>query len=245
MPDVDKAQLEVVLDLGGETQQAEIVGHGSALLADALRHLLLRQAALVDQALVTEGGLDRVEVLPLHVLHDRHLQHTLVVGVPHVGGNHIHSRHPAGPVTAFAADDLVAAACGLSDRDRLDQAQRADGIGQLFQGVRIEGGAGLERVGLDHPDRDAKDVGRRGRVRAGTHDLLVDIAYRLAEAVQVRRITQQGAEALAQASLRFRCHFSYSFRFCPGPPGRGSGSCWNRCSSRRRGRWACRGRVPR
>ena len=78
--------LESELHLVGECEQTHVVRYRGAFLSHLVGHLLLRQAALVDQALHAERYLYGVEVLPLDVLHEGHGMEVLVVGLAHVCG---------------------------------------------------------------------------------------------------------------------------------------------------------------
>ncbi len=71
------------LDLFRQADQAQQVGNGRARLADRFRDLLLGQLELLLQALQGSGFLDRVEVLALDVLDQRHGDGRFVRHVAH------------------------------------------------------------------------------------------------------------------------------------------------------------------
>ena len=207
MADAHQAHLQVVLDFGGEFEEPELVRHGGALLSHAVRHLLLRQAAFLHQALVAHRHLDRIQVLALDVLDDGHLQHALVVRVADVGGNHVHPGLRARAETAFTADDLVLGPL-LADRDGLNEPEGTDGFREFLEGFLPEAHAGLEGIRLDEVHRDAEDVGRDFLFRGPDH-FLVDVADRLADLAEVGGVVaEEGAEAFAQAMLYFRHQMS-------------------------------------
>ena len=99
----------------------------------------------------------------------------LILGVVHTGFAY----------RALAGDDLIKAGRQLADRQRLDDAVHADGLGERSELVRVEGFSGLQGIGLDLLQRQADRALRR---RFG---LLIDIS-------------EQGAKALAETFLR--CH---------------------------------------
>ena len=209
MADAHQAHLQVVLDLGGKLEEAELVGDRGALLAHAVGHLLLGEAAFLHEALVAEGHFDRIQVLALDVLDDGHLQHALVVGVADVGGNHVHPGHDAGAVAALAADDLVLGTL-LPDGEGLDEPEGADGVRQLLEGFRVEAHPGLEGVRFDEVHGDAEHVGRVLLFRGPDH-FLVDVTDGFADFAEVGRVVaEEGAQAPAQAMLYFR-HQRFSF----------------------------------
>ena len=67
-----KSDFEVMLNLCRKTEKTEIIGHRSAFLPYPVSHLLLRQAAFLDESLIAEIHFNRIEILPLDVLHDSH-----------------------------------------------------------------------------------------------------------------------------------------------------------------------------
>ena len=127
MAHADEAHLEVVLHFCGEFEEAELVGHGNAVLAHAPGKFVLGEAALVHQPLIAEGQFDGVQILALDILDDGHFQHALFIGILDICGNHIQARHDAGAVAALTADYLVVLVAGLADGDGLDQSQVLDG----------------------------------------------------------------------------------------------------------------------
>ena len=198
-----EADFEVVLDLCRELQQAEVVGHRRTLLADPCGHLLLGEAAFLDEPLIAQSHFDRVEVLTLDVLHDSHLEHSLVVGVADVCRNHVHSREPACPEAALAADDLVSAVSLSADGDRLDEAQCPDRLRQLLESLLVEGHSRLERVRLYEVCRDKEHVCGAALLRLlFAYHFLVYVSDRLSDVSEVCCvISEKSAKAFAKSSL--------------------------------------------
>ena len=142
----------------GEVEQAHGVGDGGAVFADALGDVFLAQVELAGEAHEGLRFLDRVEVLALQVLDERHLQDIAValdlddahrdLLEPELDG-----RAPA----AFAGDELQLAP-DLAHDERLDNPVLADRIDQLLELLGLELLARLERAGDD-------GLQRRERVR--------------------------------------------------------------------------------
>ena len=150
----DQPLLEGELHLVGEFQQAQVVRHRRTLLAHLLRQGVLREVALVDQALHAQRDFDGVEVLSLDVLHEGHGVQVLVVHLADIGREGLQVGPLRGPPAAFAADDDVFASVALFHRHGLDDAQLADRVGQFVQSLLVELRARLRGVGYDVGDFD-------------------------------------------------------------------------------------------
>ena len=118
-----ESYLKVVLDFCRKFEKAQVIGHGSPFLAHSLGHLLLGEVALLYEPLVAHCGLYGVEVFSLDVLNYGHFQHSLLVGLPDVGGDHIHAGKPAGAPAAFSANYLIPAVVQASHGDWLYEAE--------------------------------------------------------------------------------------------------------------------------
>ena len=153
-----QAHLQVVLNLGGQFQEPELVGNGRAFFAHAVCHLLLREAAFLHEALITHGHLNGIQVFPLDIFHNGHFQHALFRGVTNVCGNHVHAGHDGSTVATFAADNLVLAVSLAAHGDGLDKAESTDGVGQFPQGLVVKIHTGLVRVGLYQVHGDTQHV---------------------------------------------------------------------------------------
>jgi hypothetical protein len=137
-------------DLGRQLQQAQQVAHRRARAAHRLGGGGVGEVELVDQPLQRLRLLQRVEVLALDVLDQRHRHHGAVVDHPHHHRHLGQARALAGAPAALAGDDLVGApalavrAALLAHHDRLDHALRADRGGQLLQLGVVHGPPRLE-----------------------------------------------------------------------------------------------------
>ena len=129
MARTQQADLNVVLYFGGKLEKAYGVGYRRPFLAYPVGKHILGEAALVDESLIAQRKLNRVEILPLDILHDSHLEHALVICLPNVGGDDGHSGHAAGFITPFSADNLELAIRDAPYADRLDKAQGANRSG--------------------------------------------------------------------------------------------------------------------
>ena len=122
------------------------------------RHHLLGEVTLVHQSLVAHRHLNRIEILPLDVLHDGHLKHSLIVRGADVGRDDVHSSPLAGLEPALAADDLIASVLEFAHRDRLDETECPDRVGQFLQRLVVERHTRLVRVRLNQIHRDPEHV---------------------------------------------------------------------------------------
>jgi hypothetical protein len=75
--------------------------------------------------LEADGHLDGVELFALDVLHQRHLQHGLVVGDADVGGHLYQAGQLRSTEAALTADQLVAVVTHLAHGHRLDHTKFA------------------------------------------------------------------------------------------------------------------------
>ena len=126
MSHAEQAYFQVMLDLCRKLEQAQEICYGRPFLADSDCHLFLGEAALFDKPLVAHGDFDRIEIFPLDVLDDRHLQHPLVICIPDICRYHIHAGHLAGSEPTLTADDLVSSVRLASYCNRLYQAKGSD-----------------------------------------------------------------------------------------------------------------------
>ena len=129
--------------------QAHVVGDGRAFLADLFGQGVLREVALVDQALHAECDFDGVEVLTLDVLDQSHGMQVLVVHLAHIGGQGLQVGALRSPPAPFAADEDVFPVVAPPDGYGLDHPERADRVGQLVERLLVEAAARLRWVGHD------------------------------------------------------------------------------------------------
>ena len=101
-----------------------IVRDRRAVLADRRRDLFLRQLEFVGEPAIGERFVDRVQILALDVLDERHLEQRLLLPARDVADDDRHAQE-AGPLrgapAALAGDDLKPVA-DRADDDRLDDA---------------------------------------------------------------------------------------------------------------------------
>ena len=157
----DQSLFECQLDLVGQFEQAQKIGDRRALLTHLFGERVLRKPALVDEPLHSQRDFDRVEVLPLDILHEGHGVQVLVVHLADVGGQRGHVGALCGAPAAFAADDDVLPVALPLDRDGLDDPQRADRVGQLVERLLVELRARLRGIGDDLRDGDFCHFGHR------------------------------------------------------------------------------------
>jgi len=126
----------------GEVEQPQQVRGGAARAADRRRGLLVREGEFADQPLHALRLLERIEVLALDVLDQRHRQRRLVRHVAH-GDRHLgQPGHLPPREAALAGNDLVAVAAGRPDQDRLNDSLRLDRFGSSASAsasIRVRG----------------------------------------------------------------------------------------------------------
>jgi hypothetical protein len=129
-------------------QQAQQVARRAARTPDGLRRLLVRELELVDQALDALRLLERIEVLALDVLDQRHRRGGLVGHVLHEHRHFVEAGNACGTHAALAGDDLEALGPDRSHEHRLHHALRLDALGQLVERAFVHARARLVLAGL-------------------------------------------------------------------------------------------------
>ncbi len=109
----------------------------------------MSQLEVLDELLVRRGFLQRIELLPLHVLDDRLLQHRGVVRRAHDRGDRLEPDAP-GRAPAPPARDQLEAVTTRPDEDRLEHADFPDRFRQRGKRLLVEVLARLLRI---RPDR--------------------------------------------------------------------------------------------
>ena len=128
----------------------------------------VRGAEVVQQLLIGGRLLQRVELLPVQVLHQRVAEHVVVPGGPHDGRDMGQLSALRCPPAAFPHDQFVPPGASFADDNRLQQAHFPDGVGQLVQGLLVEHLAGLTGIGGNRRDRQFLEVRAADRtVRVG------------------------------------------------------------------------------
>jgi hypothetical protein len=143
-----------VPDAGRELQEPKRVRHGRPVLAHPVGDLFVRETELVLEARIGFGRVERVQVLTLDVLDERHLEKVaLGLLLPPDDRDLRQARQRGRPPPPLPGDDLELFAPGGHD-DRLDDALLPDGRGELRERALRELAAGLEPVGNEPADLD-------------------------------------------------------------------------------------------
>jgi hypothetical protein len=116
-----------------QVQKAQQVGHCHSRFADGIRHLLLRQFKLFLQAQQRVGFLERVEILALDVLDQRHRDRAVIGDIFDDDRDAVETCHLAGTPTPFTGDDLVTTGRPGPDDDRLHHPLSPNRRGQFLQ----------------------------------------------------------------------------------------------------------------
>jgi hypothetical protein len=154
MPLGELALRQGLLDFVWEPQEPQGVGDGAALLSDHLRQPFLRVAELLDQALKRRGFFKRIEILPMQIFDQRHLDGLLVVERLDDRWNFLQSNSLCRSPPSLSGDQLIDPVGDRAHDHRLDHAQMLDGRFELFQRALVDRLARLVSAGLDliHPN---------------------------------------------------------------------------------------------
>ncbi len=143
------AGLDTSLNGWGQLEQAKEVGNGRAVLAGALRHLLLGHMELARKALEGSRLFHRVQIGALQVLDDGDFHRLLIGDLAQDCRHSLLAGQLRGAPAALAGNQLEAAASQGTNKDGLNYAVCRDGCGQLGELILIHGRAGLEGVVVD------------------------------------------------------------------------------------------------
>src|SRR6185503_582414 len=135
------------------------VGDVATRLVYQLRERFLAMSIFVGETLVGLGFLDRVEILALDILDQRHFQRFGITEIANYGWNFMELCPLGGSPAPLAGNDLIPAAFGPHD-NWLDQATQGDGLAKFFERCFIEVAARLIRMRPDGADRDGLDARR-------------------------------------------------------------------------------------
>ena len=153
----------------------------------------MRVVALVNEALDACRLLERIQVLTLHVLDERHGECLGLIHRADDDGNLFEARHAGGAEAALAGDDFVALV-RRTDDDRADDALLANGVSQLLKTLFRHGAARLSAA-------------RAQLVKLHRFKALV-ITVLFGEAAHVE-VVINGAQTAAEAS-KFLCRHVFS-----------------------------------
>ena len=153
------ARGDLLLYLAGEAEDAQKVRDRGAFLAHPLGEVLLGELEFVLEPLVRLGCFERVQVLALDVLDERHLQELALGRFLHDGRNGLEPGEPCRAPPALACDQAVAAACSVHD-DGLDDPLLFYGRCELFELPVVKDLPRLVLVGSDPVQLDLDDAER-------------------------------------------------------------------------------------
>jgi hypothetical protein len=137
-----------LLDVGRELEETERVGNGAALLSGAAGDLVVTKVKVVGEPFEGMRDFDGVEILPLDVLDEGDLEEAIIGDVLNEDRDVGDTGEAGGTPAPFAGHELVPAVA-RSDHEGLNDTVGADGIGEFLEAIRLEDGAGLERIGID------------------------------------------------------------------------------------------------
>lgn len=134
------------LDFLWKFQQAEKIGDGRALFADAFGHLFLCELTFLNQAPVRDPDFNGVQMLALQVLDQSEFQHLLVrLHTDNVCRDACKPRLACGTDASLSGDKLIPTG-HPAHRNRLDNTLFLDGSLQLVKRTGIEVGPRLKRI---------------------------------------------------------------------------------------------------
>ena len=148
-----------------QVQQPQQVRGGAARAADGRRRLLVREVELADQALHALRFLERVQVLALDVLDQRHRQRRRVRNLLDEHRDFGEAGHLRRAKAALARDDLVAIGSDRAHEDRLHHALGADRVREFGERLRVHARARLVLARLQARDRQGTSARRRAPER--------------------------------------------------------------------------------
>ncbi len=143
---------KVFPDFGRELQEAEVVGDGGAVFSNLDCRFLLGQAEGFDELTVGLGGLDGVEIFPLNILDEGHLEGFGLSNVAHDYGDLREPGFPGGTPSALACDQFECVPTRGVDDDGLDDPPASDRVGEFPDAVAVEILPGLAAAGNDLVD---------------------------------------------------------------------------------------------
>src|SRR5215831_8059011 len=158
----EHAGRDPALDRGRQVQEPDGVGDVRPGPSDLVGELVVGGAEVVEELLIGGRFFERVELLPVQVLHQRFAEQVIVSGAAHDDRDVLQARALARPPTPLAHDQLKAPRHELAHHHRLEQADLLDRGRELVQRVLVEALAGLAWVRGDGTDRHLLEVGALG-----------------------------------------------------------------------------------
>jgi hypothetical protein len=175
----EHARRHPLLDDRRQVQQPQGVADVRSGAAYLARQLLVGGAEIVKELLVRGGLFERIELLAVQVLDQGVPEELVVLGLLDDRADLGQPGALAGPPPPLAHDELIPAGPGRADDHRLQQADLADRLRELVQGLFVEGppwlpGVRRDRRDLDLPVVSAQDlyrhvgrIGESSRLRGG------------------------------------------------------------------------------
>jgi hypothetical protein len=148
------------LDRRRELEEPERVRHRRPRSTDALGDLLVREVEILDQLLVGGSLIERVEILPLHVLDEGALEACKIIDRLDECGDRLESCAASGATAALAGDELELLLVDLSEQHGLNDPDRPDGVDEPGERLLVEVGARLEPVRVDVREGDLPELAR-------------------------------------------------------------------------------------
>ncbi len=153
MPLAQFAGADHILDFFRQPQKPQGISHRRPALAHSDGQLVLCQAGLIHQFLEGLGGFNRIEVFPLQIFHQGHLQHLgFVFLLQDYCRDILQPGQVRGPVAPFAGNEDIAVIFSL-DQHRLEHSLAFERLGQFPEAGVVELLPWLHRVGGDFPQR--------------------------------------------------------------------------------------------
>src|SRR5690606_9157393 len=154
----DKSVADSRLDYRIEFQESQVIGDSRTFFTYALAHLFLRKLDFLHQTLIRQCNFNRIQVMTLYVLHERHGKRFMIVRNPDESGNGFEPGHLRSAQTPFSGDELIFIEIRFSDGDRLDDTQLADRSSEFLKRFLVEIASRLEWIDLDRLDVDFHDA---------------------------------------------------------------------------------------
>src|ERR1700727_2591093 len=170
MPHADRSRIHERPDRGRQVEEADQVGDSGARAAHGIRHLLMGERKLADEAAQRSSLLRRGELLALDVLDERDRDRLLIRQLANHPRNLAEPRELSRLPAALARDDLelMGKTGNRPDHDRLNDPVRLDRGGQFRERLLAQLAARLKRAAADRADRYGTRAGPVALTRVST-----------------------------------------------------------------------------